>query len=82
MTRGRNKPEFSAEGRSLPCLARQVWHEAPWIFLWVQHFPIVHSAKATDIGSLPNEKFDALYASRRSSTGSGLTVVLSRGERE
>lgn len=43
-------------------IARQVWQDAPWIFLWVQHFPIVYSAKVTGIGSLPNEKFDALYA--------------------
>jgi hypothetical protein len=28
----------------------------------VQHFPIVYSAKVTGIGSLPNEKFEALYA--------------------
>jgi len=43
-------------------IARQVWHDAPWIFLWVQHFPIVYSARVTGIGSLPNEKFDAVYA--------------------
>ncbi len=43
-------------------IAKQVWHDAPWIFLWVQHFPIVHSAKVTGVGSLPNEKFEALYA--------------------
>jgi peptide/nickel transport system substrate-binding protein len=43
-------------------IAKQVWADAPWIFLWVQHFPIVHSAKVTGIGSLPNEKFEALYA--------------------
>lgn len=43
-------------------IAKQVWQEAPWVFLWVQHFPIVHSAKVTGVGSLPNEKFDALYA--------------------
>lgn len=43
-------------------IARQVWHDAPWLFLWVQHFPIVYSAKVTGVGSLPNEKFDALYA--------------------
>jgi len=43
-------------------IAKQVWHDAPWLFLWVQHFPIVYSAKVTGIGSLPNEKFDAVYA--------------------
>jgi peptide/nickel transport system substrate-binding protein len=39
-----------------------VWNDAPWIFLWVQRFPIVYSAKVTGIESLPNEKFYALYA--------------------
>lgn len=42
--------------------ARKVWSDAPWIFLWVQRFPIVYSAKVTGVGSLPNEKFYALYA--------------------
>ncbi len=39
-----------------------VWDEAPWIFLWVQNFPIVHSAKVKNVTSLPTEKFYALYA--------------------
>jgi peptide/nickel transport system substrate-binding protein len=42
-------------------IAKKVWEDAPWIFLWVQRFPIVHTAKVTGIGSLPNEKFDAVY---------------------
>ena len=42
--------------------ARKVWEEAPWVFLWVQRFPIVYSAKVTDISSLPNEMFYAKYA--------------------
>jgi ABC-type transport system substrate-binding protein len=49
--------------RELYCkIAKQVWHDAPWIFLWVQRFPIVYSAKVTDVTALPNEKFYALYA--------------------
>jgi len=39
-----------------------VWEDAPWIFLWAQRFPIVHSAKVTNISSRPEEKFYALYA--------------------
>ncbi|MBA2449913.1 MAG: ABC transporter substrate-binding protein, partial [Chloroflexi bacterium] len=39
-----------------------VWDEAPWIFLWVQNFPIVHSAKVKNISSVPVEKFYAVYA--------------------
>ena len=57
---GENSPEKRKE---LYCqIAKQVWSDAPWLFLWVQHFPIIYSAKVTGIGSLPNEKFDALYA--------------------
>lgn len=49
--------------RDLYCkISHQVWEDAPWIFLWVQRFPIVYSAKVTGVGSLPNEKFAALYA--------------------
>jgi len=42
--------------------SRLIWDDAPWIFLWVQRFPIVHSANVTNIGGLPNEKFSAIYA--------------------
>ncbi len=49
--------------KELYCEASKiVWEEAPWIFLWVQRFPIVYSAKVTGVSYLPNEKFDALYA--------------------
>lgn len=43
-------------------ISRQVWADAPWLFLYVQRFPIVYSAKVTDVGSLPNEKFAAIHA--------------------
>jgi peptide/nickel transport system substrate-binding protein len=52
-----------AKRRELYCnIAKKVWDDAPWIFLWVQRFPIVYSAKVTGVESLPNEKFYALYA--------------------
>ncbi len=41
---------------------RIVWDDAPWIFLWVPSFPIVHSTRVKGITSLPTEKFDAVYA--------------------
>ena len=47
----------------LYCDASQViWDDAPWIFLWTQSFPIVHSTDVTGIGSTPTEKFDAINA--------------------
>lgn len=56
--------ETDAKKRAdLYCQASQiVWDEAPWIFLWAQRFPIVYSAKVTNISSRPEEKFYALYA--------------------
>jgi peptide/nickel transport system substrate-binding protein len=56
--------EPNAEKRKeLYCQAsRKVWEDAPWIFLYTQRFPVVHSAKVRDIGTLPNEKFYAVYA--------------------
>ena len=36
---------------------KQVWNDAPWVFLWIQKLPIVHSALVTGIGSFPNESF-------------------------
>lgn len=39
-----------------------IWDQAPWIFLWTQSFPIVHSAEVTNIGYTPTEKFSAVYA--------------------
>jgi len=41
---------------------KQVWNDAPWIFLWVQKFPIVHSAQVTGIGFVPTESFYTVYA--------------------
>jgi peptide/nickel transport system substrate-binding protein len=49
--------------KELYCEAqKQIWADAPWLFLYVQRFPIVYSSKVTDIGSLPVEKFSAIYA--------------------
>lgn len=41
---------------------KTVWDDAPWIFGWVQQFPIAYSSDVTGVSSLPNEKFDAVYA--------------------
>ncbi|HXM57181.1 MAG TPA: ABC transporter substrate-binding protein [Candidatus Dormibacteraeota bacterium] len=41
---------------------KQVWSDAPWLFLWTQKFPIVYSSQVTGIGSIPTESFDTVYA--------------------
>jgi peptide/nickel transport system substrate-binding protein len=49
--------------KALYCdISKKVWADAPWLFLYVQRFPIVYSSKVTDVGSIPNEKFYAIYA--------------------
>jgi ABC-type transport system substrate-binding protein len=42
--------------------SRLIWEDAPWIFLWVQRFPMVHSSEVSNVRGLPNEKFYAIYA--------------------
>lgn len=42
--------------------SKLIWDDAPWIFLWTQKFPIVHSRSVENISSLPVEKFSAIYA--------------------
>ena len=41
---------------------QQVWNDAPWIFLWVQKYPIVYSSQVDGIGWVPNEMFNTVYA--------------------
>jgi peptide/nickel transport system substrate-binding protein len=43
--------------------SKLIWNDAPWVFLWVQKFPIVTSAKVTGVQSIPNESFYTVYAS-------------------
>ncbi len=58
------KKETNPEVRKqLYCEASKiVWDDAPWIFLWIQRFPIVYSSKITGVSYLPTEMFDAIYA--------------------
>ena len=42
--------------------SKQIWADAPWIFLWVQNFPIVTSSKVTGVQTIPNESFYTVYA--------------------
>ncbi|GAA5137725.1 ABC transporter substrate-binding protein [Pseudonocardia adelaidensis] len=42
--------------------SKTIWEDAPWIFLWTQSFPVVHSKDVTGIATTPTEKFDALHA--------------------
>jgi ABC-type transport system substrate-binding protein len=41
---------------------RQVWNDAPWIFLWTEKFPIVTSSAVAGVTSIPTESFDTVSA--------------------
>jgi ABC-type transport system substrate-binding protein len=56
------EPNRDARAQEYCDAQKQVWNDAPWIFLWVQKFPIVSSAQVTGIGSVPNESFYTVYA--------------------
>ena len=43
--------------------AKQVWTDAPWIFLYNQKYPIVTTTRVTAVTGLPNEKFVTTWAS-------------------
>jgi peptide/nickel transport system substrate-binding protein len=59
-----NSESDPAARKSDYCTASKlIWSDAPWIFLWVQKFPIVTSAKVTGVQSIPNESFYTVYAS-------------------
>jgi len=43
--------------------AKQVWQDAPWIFLYNQKLPLVTTSKVTGVYGIPNEKFSTTWAS-------------------
>jgi peptide/nickel transport system substrate-binding protein len=56
------EPNREARAREYCDAQRLVWNDAPWIFLWTEKFPIVHSSRVMDVGSNPTESFDTVYA--------------------
>jgi peptide/nickel transport system substrate-binding protein len=59
-----NSESDQAARQSDYCAASKiVWADAPWIFLWVQRFPMVTTAKVTGVQSIPTESFYTVYAS-------------------
>lgn len=41
---------------------KQIWNDAPWLFLWSQTLVLAHSSDIEGIAYVPNEKFDTVYA--------------------
>ncbi len=49
--------------KELYCQASEIiWEEAPWIFLWIQRFPIIYRSDIANVDYHPTEKFAAIYA--------------------
>ncbi len=62
LDRALREPDQQARKDLYAQAQRIVWDDAPWIFLWVPSYPLVHSSKVKGIGSLPVDKFAAVYA--------------------
>ncbi len=41
---------------------KEIWQQAPWIFLWSQTLVLGYNAKITGVSYLPNEKFQTMGA--------------------
>jgi peptide/nickel transport system substrate-binding protein len=57
-----SEPDRNARAQEYCQAEQQVWNDAPWIFGWIQKFPIVYSAQVTGVSSVPNESFMTVYA--------------------
>jgi ABC-type transport system substrate-binding protein len=56
------EPNHDARAQEYCEAEKQVWNDAPWIFLWVQKFPILYSSQIRGIQSAPIESFSTVYA--------------------
>ena len=63
LAKANSESDQSARQADYCSASKLVWNDAPWVFLWVQRFPIVTSAKVTGVQSIPNESFYTVYAS-------------------
>lgn len=41
-------------------IQKQVWDQAPWVFLWSQTLILAYSSKITGVSYVPNEKFETM----------------------
>lgn len=58
-----NRETDQQKRNKLYCQASEIiWREAPWVFLWIQKYPIAYSSEVTNVSYLPNEKFNTIYA--------------------
>jgi peptide/nickel transport system substrate-binding protein len=56
------EPDRTARSQEYCDAEKQIWNDAPFLFLWTQKYPIVYSAQVAGIGSVPTEQFYTVYA--------------------
>src|SRR3546814_5737224 len=47
-------------------IQKQIWDDAPWIFLWSQNLILAYNSNIAGVSYQPNEKFNKVYADRKS----------------
>jgi peptide/nickel transport system substrate-binding protein len=52
----------ASRNQQLCQIQKDVWQQAPWIFLWSQSLILGYNAKITGVSYLPNEKFETMGA--------------------
>jgi peptide/nickel transport system substrate-binding protein len=63
LTKANTESDQAARQADYCAASKVIWSDAPWIFLWVQRFPMVTTAKVTGVQSIPTESFYTVYAS-------------------
>lgn len=58
------RQEFDETKRNkLYCqIQKQIWDDAPWLFLWSQNLILAYNSDITGVSYQPNEKFNTVYA--------------------
>ena len=63
ITKSNGESNQQAREKDQCTAAKQIWSDAPWIFLVNQKLPLIISSKVTGVTGIPNEKFNTVYAS-------------------
>jgi ABC-type transport system substrate-binding protein len=63
VTKANAEPDQTQREKDYCAAQKQIWNDAPWIFLYNQRYPIVTSSKVTGIYTTPIEKFVTSWAS-------------------
>lgn len=63
LARANSSSDQAARQADYCAASKLIWADAPWIFLWVQKFPMVTTAKVKGVQSIPTESFYTVYAS-------------------